>query len=59
MPIQRVVMNGKPGYRWGDDGKVYTYKAGDVKSRTAAKNRALRQGRAIEASRKKRKKRGS
>lgn len=49
MPLQRVRKNGKPGYRWGDSGAVYTYTPGDAASREAAKAKADRQGRAIEA----------
>lgn len=56
MPVERTTVNGKPAYRWGKKGRAYTYTVGDAKSRTAAKNRALKQGRAIEASKKKRKK---
>lgn len=36
-------------YRWGDDGKMYTYTPGDDSARERAKERALRQGRAIES----------
>ena len=45
MPIQRIKRNGSYGYRWGTSGKVYATKA-----------QALRQARAIEASKSKQKK---
>jgi len=41
MPVRKV----KGGYKWGDKGKVYP-----------SKEQALKQGRAIQASKKKRKK---
>jgi len=49
MPVHRVRKNGKPGYRWGKHGKVYTYKPGSKKSREAARRKAARQGRAAYA----------
>lgn len=53
MPVQRTQANGKPGYRWGTEGKVYTYTPGNKDSRERAKRKAEAQGRAIEANRKK------
>jgi hypothetical protein len=47
MPIQRTSSGGKPGYRYGDSGKVYTYKAGSAASRERAKKKAIQQGLAI------------
>lgn len=47
MPIHRVVKNGKPGFQWGNHGKVYTYKSGDIKSRRSAKAKAEKQAIAI------------
>ena len=41
MPIQRCQANGKSGLKWGDSGKCFTG--------TDARQRALAQGRAIEA----------
>lgn len=53
MPVTRCVSDGLPGFRWGTEGKCYTYdpraKNADAQ-RTAARNRALAQGRAVEAS---------
>jgi hypothetical protein len=47
MPIQRTTQNGKPGYRYGEAGKVYTYSPGNAASRKAAKKKAIKQGLAI------------
>jgi len=50
MPIEACTLDGKPGFRWGKEGKCYTYTPGDEASREAARAKAERQGRAIEAS---------
>lgn len=42
MPLERCTEGGKAGWRWGKSGKCYTGKLGKAK--------AMRQGRAIEAS---------
>lgn len=49
MPVKRCQSNGKPGYKWSDAGKCYTYTKGDEASRKRAKANAERQGRAIES----------
>jgi len=49
MPVQRCYDNGKHGYKWGESGKCYTYTLGNEQSREDAKDKALTQGRAIEA----------
>jgi len=49
MPVKECRKDGKPGFKWGDEGKCYTYTANDSRSRQAAYDRALRQGRAIKA----------
>lgn len=49
MPVKRCQRDGKPGYKWGDEGKCYTYTPGDDSSREQAKNKALEQGQAIKA----------
>jgi len=36
-------------YRWGEHGKMYVYTPGDEEERKRAKQRALRQGRAIKS----------
>lgn len=50
MPIEACSVDGKPGYRWGKNGKCYTYTPGDTRSRVAARLRAEMQARAIKAS---------
>lgn len=51
MPVESCQKDGRPGYRWGRAGTCYPYTSGDEDSRQAAHARAMRQGRAIEASR--------
>lgn len=50
MPVQACSLNGKPGFKYGKGGKCYTYTAGNTQSQVTARNRAERQGRAIEVS---------
>ena len=47
MPIQSCRSDGKPGYKWGDRGKCYTYTAGDSAGRKRARAKAIAQGVAI------------
>jgi hypothetical protein len=49
MPVVSCSDDGKPGFRWGDSGKCYTYASGDEASRERARERAERQGRAARA----------
>lgn len=49
MPTKSCRKDGKPGYKWGDEGKCYTYTSGDEESRKRAKEKADAQGRAIHA----------
>ena len=49
MPVRRVTVDGRPGYRWGDSGKVYLYTAGSTTSRARAYARATKQGQAARA----------
>jgi len=51
MPVKSCRQNDLPGFKWGDAGKCYTYKPGDKESKTAARTKAVEQGRAIESSR--------
>jgi len=46
MPVRRCQSDGKPGFKWGDSGKCYTYTEGDQASRDRARAAAERQGRA-------------
>jgi len=48
MPVKRCTENGINGYKWGDRGKCYTYT--NERQREQARESALRQGRAIESS---------
>ena len=47
MPVQRCRENGKPGFKFGESGKCYTYIAGDKASKERARAKAEKQGRAI------------
>ena len=47
MPVNRCQLNNKPGYKWGDSGKCYTYVPGNRSSETKAKDKAVKQGIAI------------
>lgn len=49
MPVHKVHVDGKPGYRWGDHGKVYHFTEGDKASEEAAKAKARKQGSAAYA----------
>lgn len=49
MPVQRCVKDGKPGYRWGKEGKCYHYISGNKQSRERAKQNALKQGQATKS----------
>lgn len=49
MPVMGCQQDGRPGFKWGDQGQCYTYTPGNEDERDAAREAALRQGRAIEA----------
>jgi hypothetical protein len=44
MPIKECEDNGKPGLKWGDQGKCYTYTPKDEVGRNKAKRSAIIQG---------------
>jgi hypothetical protein len=46
MPVQTCHSGGQPGFKWGESGKCYKYRAGDAASRQRAWDRAVLQGRA-------------
>jgi len=48
MPVKPCRSDGKPGFKWGDSGKCYTYTPGNETSRKRAKDKAAKQGRAIQ-----------
>lgn len=50
MPVEECQLNSKPGFRWGQQGKCFTYTPGNKASQDAARNKAKEQGRAVEAS---------
>jgi len=47
MPVMRCQENGKPGYKYGESGKCYTYTPGNLKDEKQAKEKAIQQGLAI------------
>lgn len=47
MPVKNCEDNKKPGYKWGDEGKCYTYDPNNESSRRTAKKSAILQGLAI------------
>ena len=50
MPIRQTTDRGRPAYQWGASGKKYTYNPRDRRDRERARQQALKQGQAIEAS---------
>lgn len=52
MPVQTCQQKGKPGYKWGQQGKCYTYTKGNRTSEANALAKASLQGRAVEANKK-------
>jgi hypothetical protein len=48
MPIKNCTFENKPGFKWGDQGKCFTYNTNDPESRNRAREKALEQGRVIE-----------
>lgn len=49
-PIQSCQSNGRPGYKYGQSGKCYTYTRGNEESRKRALAKAQKQEKAIRAS---------
>lgn len=49
MPVQRCVLEGRPGFRWGKHGKCYTYVPSGKAGRDRARKKAVKQGRAARA----------
>lgn len=49
MPVKSCSLNGKPGFRYGERGKCYTYTPGDKSSMQEARRKANSQGIAIRA----------
>lgn len=44
MPVKECEDNSKPGLKWGDSGKCYTYTPNNEGSRNKAKKKAIIQG---------------
>ena len=44
MPVKSCQVSGRPGFKWGDSGRCYTYEPGDESSRQRARQRATNQG---------------
>lgn len=51
MPVKACEKDGRPGYKWGDEGVCYTYPPENESLRVSARAKALQQGRAIQARR--------
>jgi len=49
MPVEVCRSENKPGFRWGKQGKCFTYTPNNDQSREQARGQAAAQGRAIEA----------
>lgn len=47
MPVKYCQVEGKPGFKWGDEGKCYTYSPNNDVERARAKQKALQQAIAI------------
>jgi len=47
MPVMRCSDKGKPGYKYGESGKCYTYTPGNMSEEKEAKKNAYLQGVAI------------
>jgi len=47
--VKSCESDGKPGWKWGDTGKCYTYTKGDKEGSATAKVKAGKQGRAVKA----------
>lgn len=47
MPVKECQLEGKPGYKWGDKGKCYTYSPDNEGQKRNAKKSAILQGVAI------------
>jgi hypothetical protein len=46
MPVARVFIEGRPAYRWGNEGEPYFYAPGNEESEAEARSKAAAQGRA-------------
>lgn len=51
MPVKACNSDGKPGFKWGEQGACYTYTPGDETGKRRAQLKARMQGQAIAFSR--------
>lgn len=49
MPVQRYVLDGRPGFKWGERGTCYTYAPNNDAGREHAREKAEQQGHAVKA----------
>lgn len=49
MPIKKCSLDGKPGWKWGDEGTCYTYDPESASGSTVAKAKATKQAAAAYA----------
>jgi len=49
MPLMRATIDGKPCWKWGDNGKCYPYEPNNPESEYRAKQKAVKQGNAIKS----------
>lgn len=47
MPVKECQEEGKPGYKWGEEGKCYTYNPNNEGQKRKSKKSAITQGLAI------------
>lgn len=47
MSIKRCKVAGKPGFKWGDFGRCFTYQVGNIGGMERAKRQAIAQGRIL------------
>lgn len=57
MPVQQCREKGRPGFRWGESGKCYTYDPSNKRARLRARLQAEAQGEAIKADQNRRERR--
>ena len=53
MPIRQTIKDGKSAYQYGTTGKKYTFNPNDKQSRKRAKEKAKRQGIAVQTNKNK------
>lgn len=51
MPVQPCREDGRPGYKWGKEGRCYTYVVNKPGAKERAKEKAIKQGLVIKSKR--------